>query len=118
MLPEWIAPTFESLPGCQDELFTGLWKSQRLKYGLTVQQLPDQIDEYCARMICAAVTTRERLLVVLPDSKPKRPALLFATALLRCWRNLPSQFPREQRKVLYFGTTIGIRGQLGQVRIQ
>lgn len=117
MLPEWITPTFESLPGCCDGLFEGLWKKQRLRFGRTAPH-HDEIDDYCARLVCAAVTCRERLLLVLPDFQPQRPALLFTTALLRCWHDIPPQTPPEHRKVLYFGTTIGIRDQLSQVSIQ
>lgn len=118
MLFDWINNAFEALPGCHDGLFEGLWKKHRLRFGRPLPQPNDETDEYCARLVCAAIVCRERILLVLPDHQPRRPSLLFATALLRCWQDIPSQTPPEHRKVLYFGTTIGIRDHLGQVSIQ
>lgn len=115
MFFDWINSTFELLPGCQDELFQTLWEKKHLRFGSTDPQPHDEIDENCARLICASITNCERLLVVLPDFKPHRPALLFATALMRC---LPREITTAQKKVLYFGTTIGIREHLDQVRVR
>src|SRR5262245_39352549 len=115
---DWIINAFEVLPGCRDGLFEGLWNKQRLRFGRAVAQPHDKTDEYSARLVCATVARRERILLVLPDFQPRRPALLFVTALLRCWQDTSPQRPTEDRKVLYFGTTVGIRDQLGQVSIQ
>lgn len=115
---DWITNTFANLPGCGDDLFRGLWTDRRLRYGHPTPDQHDAIDEYSARLICATVSRRERLLIVLPDFHPRRAALLFATALIRCWRNTETHIPADRRRVLYFGTTIGIREQLSSVRVQ
>lgn len=115
---DWLTNIFTTLPGCGDGLFKGLWIDGRLKYGHPTPHQHDNIDEYSARLVCATVSRRERLLLVLPDFQPRRAALLFATALIRCWRNIELHVPADQRRVLYFGTTVGIREQLSNVRIQ
>jgi hypothetical protein len=121
MILQWILQTFDSLPGCRDGLFDGLWTSKRLgyfPYGSATRAKIDDVDVYNARLVCATVTAKERVLLLQPDAQQHRAALLFATALIRCWRNIPTQITGTKRKILYFGTSIGIREQLGRVRVE
>src|ERR1044072_6222705 len=118
MIYDWLNKYLSGLVGCQDEFFRRLWEDGRLKHGSDFHQPNNALDESCARLVCATISTRSRLLQILPDTKPHRPALLFATALLRCWYDSSQDVPAKASRVLYFGTTIGIREQLAKVRIQ
>jgi hypothetical protein len=119
MFGSWVADAFASLPGCKDDIFRKFWDGKRLlKFN---DRVLDAIDKYSARLVCAILSRRERLFLVLPDLQPHRPALLFATALIRYCRDsrlqiLDKNTPKTMR-VLYFGTTVGIREQLGQVAV-
>lgn len=119
MIWTWLEEAFVGLPGCDDDIFEGLWLKRRLRFG---DQAPDQIDEYSARLVCAALRHRTRLFIVLPDCQASRPSLLFATALIRSWYDSRRQQSDENclpwQKVLYFGSAIGVRGQLSQVRVE
>jgi hypothetical protein len=119
MIWTWLEEAFVGLPGCDDDIFKGLWLKRRLRFG---DQAPDQIDEYSARLVCAALRHCTRLFIILPDSQTSRPSLLFATALIRSWYDSRIQQSDEngfhRQKILYFGSAIGIRGQLSQVWIE
>ncbi|HEY9671439.1 MAG TPA: hypothetical protein V6D11_08350 [Waterburya sp.] len=119
MFWSWIADSFASLSGCDDDLFKNLWIRKRLSFD---DQGVDAIDEYSARLVCATLSRREHLLLVLPDLQSRRPALLFATALIRYWYDSQCQQPPyshdlSNQRVLYFGSTVGIRTQLQQVTV-
>lgn len=119
MIWTWLEEAFRGLPGCDDDIFKGLWLKRRLRFG---DQAPDPIDEYSARLVCASLRHCTRLFIVLPDSQASRPSLLFATALIRSWYDSRIQQSDEnglhRQKILYFGSAIGVRGQLSQVRIE
>lgn len=119
MIWTWLEAAFRDLPGCDDDIFEGLWLRRRLRFG---NQAPDQIDEYSARLVCAALRHCTRLFIILPDSQTRRPSLLFATALIRSWYDSRIQQSDEngfhRQKILYFGSVVGVRGQLSQVRIE
>jgi hypothetical protein len=119
MIWAWLEEVFTGLPGCDDDIFKGLWLERRLRFG---EQTPNHVDEYSARLVCAALRHDARLFIVLPDSQDSRPSLLFATALIRSWYDSRMQQPDEngchRQKILYFGSEIGVRGQLSQVRIE
>jgi hypothetical protein len=119
MIWTWLEEAFVGLPGCDDDIFKGLWLKRRLRFG---DQAPDQIDEYSARLVCAALRHCTRLFIILPDSQTSRPSLLFATALIRSWYDSRIQQSDEdgfhRQKILYFGSVVGVRGQLLQVRIE
>jgi hypothetical protein len=120
MIWKWLEKAFMALPGCDDNIFKGLWLERRLRFG---DQAPDHIiDEYSARLVCAALRHCTRLLIVLPDSQSSRPSLLFATALIRSWYDSRIQQSDKnvfhRQKILYFGSTVGIRSQLSQVRVE
>ena len=58
------------LPRGSDEFFVKLWQEGRLKYvGANIK--PDAIDELSARLICATLNNKERILLVLPDRMPR-----------------------------------------------
>jgi hypothetical protein len=114
----WLQGSFAALPGSTDDLFQRLWTNGRLRFEDGAR---DAVDEYAAQLICAAIARQRNVFLVLPDYMPRRPALLFATALLRDWYDsaqLSAGLPRASRVVLYLGTTVGIRDQLGRVRLQ
>ncbi len=111
------------LPGCGDDLFDRLWVKRGMSFEPS-QHTADSIDEYSARLICANFSggANKNLFVVLPDNLLHRPALLFATALVRRWydsRPQPGQMNTVVHPpVLYFGSAVGIREQLAHVRIR
>ena len=109
------------LPGCDDELFERLWVARGLSFA-GANRGPDSFDEYSARLVCANCTANGNLLVVLPDDLAHRPALLFATALIRYWvdsqKTPDASSPTLYRPVLYFGSAVGIREQLPRVRVR
>jgi hypothetical protein len=119
MIWKWLEEAFVGLPGCDDDIFKGLWLKRRLRFG---DQAPDHIDKYSARLVCAVLRHRTHLFIVLPDSQANRPSLLFATALIRSWHDSRIQQSDEsgfhRQKILYFGSAVGVRGQLSQVRIE
>lgn len=109
------------LPGCTDDLFERLWGARGLRFSSSDHE-SDAFDEYSARLVCSNCIVRGNLLIALPDDLIHRPALLFATALIRYWvdSRLKSgeDSPTLYRPVLYFGSTIGIREQLSGVRVR
>jgi hypothetical protein len=116
MLWECLDDAFSGLSGCNDGIFKGLWLEDRLKFG---GHKPSELDRYSARLVCAALRHRSNLFIVLPDAHSSRSPLLFATALIRAWFDLSeiqeSHQKSRRQKILYFGSTIGVRKQLAQV---
>ena len=110
-----------SLPGCGDDLFKRLWTDRGLRSEVLDREA-DAFDEYSARLVCANTFSQKKLYIGLPDDSPHRPALLFATALIRYWYNSrPLSGGVSQTlypPVLYFGSEVGIREQLSQVRVR
>lgn len=115
----WIKNTFSVLPGTNDELFQNLWKDRRFLFDKH-HNVGDVVDEWNARLVAAVLKRRERLLIVLPDFEEHRPALLFATGLIRHFLdsfNHSSRHLISRGPVLYFGTEIGIRDQLSRTSV-
>ncbi len=112
-----------SLPGFGDDLFDRLWVKRGMSFEPS-QHKADSFDEYSARLICANFSggVNKNLFIVLPDNLSHRPALLFATALVRRWYDSRSQSGQTSTTVhppvLYFGSAVGIREQLAHVRIR
>ncbi len=106
---------FEGVHGCDDELFNSLWREGKLRYDSTGTR-KDVIDEVNARLICSSLDKPTGVFFLLPDLRPHRPALLLATAVLRHWYN--GQGSCVQPEILYFGTSTGIRDQLGRVSVR
>src|SRR5207237_1336123 len=113
---QWIEKTFASLPGSTDPLFQKLWSEKRLRFNRH-SNIADAIDEYNARLICAALSRNRSIFIGLPDLQPHRPALLLATGLIRQWHDTRRN-DVHAGPVLYFGTTVGIREQLHHASIQ
>lgn len=116
-LPGWLIQSCSTLPcGKRPIFFSQLWAERRLQFHSEERKEADVIDELSARLACAALSRRERLLIVLPDRQPRRPALLFATALIMHALNrmLVSQTGGQ---VLYFGSSTGIRSYLRQTSV-
>jgi hypothetical protein len=107
-----------TLPGSDDNLFKKLWMEDRLRFGAEAV-VGDAFDEATARLVCAAMRNRTRLLIVLPDSAIHRSSLLLASALLRDWfdRVSAGKVAAERERVLYFGNSVGIRDQLASATI-
>lgn len=118
MISQEITEIFNQLPGCTDDLFDALWHKGKLYYESEGNLNKDETDLFNAQLICATVALRERLLIVLPDFASHRAAMLFSTALLRCWQNLPLTPSLERPSFLYFGTSVGIREQLKSIKIR
>lgn len=118
-----VDEALSDLPGCGDDLFDRLWVKRGMRFELSSRET-DSFDEYSARLVCAsfASAANKNLFVVLPDNLPHRPALMFATALIRYWydsRPLPGHTsPAVHPPVLYFGSAVGIREQLTHVRVR
>lgn len=114
-----VEETLLGLPGCTDYLFKRLWTERGLSFASG--QAVDHFDEHSARLVCASSKLNQNLFVVLPDNSPRRPALLFATALVRSWYdNLGGEQESgsvEPPPIVYFGTAIGIRQQLASVTV-
>lgn len=120
MWTEWINEAFTALPGTNDALFKNIWEKRRLLFDGRLG-IGDIVDFYSARLIASALRRGKRLLVILPDFRPHRPAFLFATALIRYFldaRSLGDRPVQRNGPVLYFGSQIGIREQLRRTSVQ
>lgn len=111
----WLESELPRLPGAEDELFHRLWVQGLLRFSDTNAAI-DEIDRTNARILTAAYRVRCTSMLVLPDARVHRPALLFATLLLRDWWDHRAG-RRDPNPVLYFGSSVGIRDQLASVRI-
>ncbi len=105
---------FDALSEAGDSVHR-LFADGRTKY-VGLNGLPDEIDELTARLTCFALRTNQPVLVVLPDTEPRRPPLLFATALVTyALRRIQAE--RVGRCVLYVSNSPTVRSQLGMVQI-
>jgi len=115
MLEFWtqIGTYCDNLPRSQDDFFLRLWRDSRLRFK-GVDTTTDWIDKCSAQILCAALSRRKPILIVLPDEAPHRIPMLFATVLLM--KAVDSILYGEQARdsVIYFGTMAGIRGYLNQ----
>ena len=112
----WLDKGFERLSELHNPLLTQLVPNGRLKLRFPESEI-DSVDTHSAALIGAALATHTSLCVVLPDTKPRRPAFLFAYSLLGSWARLKSAGVTQQRPVLYCGVRPGIRDQLTHVAI-
>jgi hypothetical protein len=104
---------FRSLAGTTDTFFHQRWEEHRLRY--TGSEQLDLCDELSARLAAAAITDHRPILIAFPDCQDHRAAILFATVLLRFWWNTRKQ--NRRKTVIYLGSHIGIRDQLGAVKV-
>ena len=114
----WLQEALRSLPGYQDDVLNILWNRKKvLKFD---QSVVDAIDKWSSRLVCAVLINRVPLFVVMPDYQTHRSSLLFATALIRYCRDYQKGIystNNNSLRVLYFGSTVGIREQLRQVPV-
>lgn len=108
---------FQRIRSCTDDLFDSLWRRGHLRYR-SERFRPDTVDQVNARLVCSALEAQRNIAILLPDCRPHRPALLFATGILRYWFDHRKRASSGLRyNILYFGTTTGIRDQLGSVEV-
>lgn len=112
----WLDQGFEKISELHNPLLKQLISTGRLKLRFPRPNL-DAVDVHSACLIGGSLATRTPLCLVLPDTDPKRPAFLFAYALLGSWMRLREVGLSYQRPVLYCGVRPGIREQLSQVSI-
>lgn len=112
---DWMLDAFNVLPRCHDPFFQGTWQKGRLRYREEKIE-HDIIAEYSARLICAAIHEKEQLLLVIPESHRKLPALLLSTALVMSSIDLINT-KQKGRRVFYFGLTTGIKADLTNIKI-
>lgn len=113
-LTRYWSQIFEGMYRSNDTFFDKLWKERRLKASNNIE--PDEIDELSAKLVCATLHTKSKLLILLPDNKTWRSAFLFASGLIM--HGLDTL--RDQRQagnVLYFGSSIGIKKQMENMLI-
>lgn len=113
---DWVRRALDILPGTDDVLFDALWAKRRLVFDGS-KELADTVDEFSARLVVSTLRRQERLFLVLPDYEPHRPALLFATALIRDFLDSHTSPTLRNVPILYFGSTIGIRDQLANTTV-
>ncbi len=113
----WFDRSFSCLPGNDDDLIGMLYDERRLVFEGN-SGLADSFDERSARLVAAGFRHRERLLVILPDTREHRPAFLLATGLIRQFLDRCKQPSSHPRPVLYFGSAVGIRNQLSRTSVR
>lgn len=112
---EWMVEGIASIPTRSEVTFAQLWDDKRLEYQDGAKS-GDKIDRANARLASSTLERRLQLLIVLPDDLHQRAPLLFGGTLISQWWDRRSQ-GLPAGKVIYFGTTIGIREHLSRVRI-
>ena len=115
-LDEWLAAARRDGPAAP--LLQKLWGEHRLQ--LRSDRVLDDLDELASRVGAGLVTRQASGCLVLPTTTPDRTPPILASALLACWwvGRSASGGGATERPVLYFGNTVGIREDLGQVTIR
>ena len=111
----WMIDTFDVLPRCHDAFFQGTWQKGRLRYKEESIK-HDLIAEFNARLVCAAIHEKKQLLLLIPETHRKLPALLLSTALVMSSIDLINTKQRG-RRVFYFGLTTGIKSDISSITI-
>jgi hypothetical protein len=114
-LSKWINNTLSNLPIKNKEFFSKLWTKKGLSYYGSFGQI-DKTDEYNSKLICYGLDQNRIILIVLPDDKPHRGAMLFSPALLRCAINQIAQKDMANT-ILYYGTSAGFKNSLTNTSI-
>ena len=113
---QWLTSELGQLPGTHDELFRRLWVDGLLQFSNSNAAV-DEVDSTNAKILTAALRRRTSSMLTFPDASLHRPALLFSTLLLRDWWDRRAAGAAEPNRILYFGSSVGIRDQLASVRI-
>lgn len=109
----WIEKSLSKLQQIADEQYFQ-WVEKNLRFN---GKRLDLIDKYNAGFICSAIKNKSQLMIILPDKKTYRPALLFGTSLIMQWFDYSKKAQRNSH-VLYFGSTVNIRNQLSNIRMK
>ena len=112
----WLDQGFERISELHNPLLNQLIGTGRLRLRFPDAKL-DSADIHAALLIGSALAKHTPLCLVLPDANPRRPAFLFAYALLGSWARLRNAGVGQHRPVLYCGVRPGIRDQLSHVAI-
>ena len=116
-LAQWLlCEGVSSIPLRSEATFSQLWDDGRLEY-VNGSSGGDLIDRANARLASSTLERGLRLLIVLPVDSHQRAPLLFGSALVSQWwdRKIRGLDPG---RVIYFGTTIGIREHLSCARVR
>jgi hypothetical protein len=98
------------------QFYSRLWEQGRLNFaGVPVGS--SGVDEVTSRGAAAAIRARGHVLFSLPDSNPRRPAVIFGSALLVT--AIETLYAKSASvTVVLFGSTVQIRTQLASVRVR
>jgi hypothetical protein len=112
----WIEAGLTGLAKRHNPLLEQIVPQGKLRLAFADNQL-DCVDVHSASFVGAALDRGASICLVLPDAQRRRPAFLFAYALLWHWwkdRNLDFV---QRRPVLYCGVETGIREHLSHVSV-
>ena len=112
---QWLEDGVSSIPTRSEVTFTQLWDDGRLEY-LNESGGGDRIDRANARLASSTLERLLQLLIVLPDDQQQRAPLLFGSALISQWWDRRA-LGLSPGRVIYIGTTVGIREHLSRVRV-
>ena len=112
---QWLQQAVGTIPLRDENVLIRLVDQKRLIY-TNGSKSADLVDRSNAHLATSTLERNLRLLVVFPDDSAHRPPLLFATALVSQWLDRKNR-GQGPGKVIYFGTTIGIRQHLSQARV-
>lgn len=112
---EWAGQVISDLPITREDFYKKLWGDRRLRSD-SFEVEPDCVDEANARLVCTALRARKQLLLILPNNDPRRGPYLLATGVILHFLSRGKRLG-VHRRVLYFGSTIGIRDHLSSMKV-
>lgn len=113
---DWTVGQLSGLSILNREFYRALWSNGRLRSDVFAVE-PDCSDEINARLVCTILQKRKQALIVLPGREPHRGPYLFTTGLILQTLSNKGTGLNTRGCVLYFGSTIGIRGHLSDMRV-
>lgn len=114
-IQQYINELTKRLPRNNDPVLMQLWRDKRLHFEGT-EGHTDDVDMLSAQLVCAALTMRKSLLIVLPDHAPRRMPLLFATGL--AIHAIDFFGSAQNHHVIYFGGSAAIKDYLSRTYIR
>ena len=112
---QWLQQAVGTIPLRNSDVFIQLLDKKRLNF-VSGSKGADSIDRSNAHLATSTLERHLRLMIVFPDDSAQRPPLLFASALVSQWWD-GKTLGHSPGKVIYFGTTVGIRQHLSQARV-
>jgi len=98
------------------DFFSRLWVQGRLSFD-RLPVVSAGVDEFTSRLAVAAVRRRGQLLISLPDDDPRRPAVIFGSALVAT--ALETLLAKTTGvTVVLIGSSVEIRNHLANTRVQ